>query len=136
MDGAVRGVPRALLRVEGGVVLAVSVAFYVLGGGGWGLFAVLFLVPDVSMLGYFAGPVVGAAAYNAGHSYVVPAVLGAVGVLGGYPLAVLLALIWVAHIGFDRLVGYGLKYGTAFGDTHLGRVGGRGRALPGYPPSR
>ena len=35
----------------------------------------------------------------------------------------LIACIWAAHVGFDRLLGYGLKYGTSFGDTHLGRRG-------------
>ena len=34
-----------------------------------------------------------------------------------------LALIWIAHIGLDRALGYGLKYATGFGDTHLGRIG-------------
>jgi hypothetical protein len=38
------------------------------------------------------------------------------------------ATIWVAHIGFDRMLGYGLKYPTAFSDTHLGRIGRRARA--------
>ena len=35
------------------------------------------------------------------------------------------ALIWAAHIGFDRALGYGLKYPTSFGETHLGRIGRR-----------
>ncbi len=58
------------------------------------------------------------------HTYISPLVLGTVGVLADVSLAVLLALIWTAHIGFDRVLGYGLKYATAFGDTHLGRLGG------------
>ena len=48
--------------------------------------------------------------------------LGVAGVLGDYGFAVQLALIWLAHIGADRLLGYGLKYPTAFTDTHLQRV--------------
>ncbi|KKB35215.1 hypothetical protein QY97_01956 [Bacillus thermotolerans] len=31
-------------------------------------------------------------------------------------------LIWSAHIGMDRAIGYGLKYSTHFKDTHLNRV--------------
>jgi hypothetical protein len=49
-------------------------------------------------------------------------VLGAFGLLGGSSLALVVALVWFAHIGMDRLVGYGLKYPTESKDTHLGRV--------------
>ena len=84
-----------------------------------------------TMLGFLAGKRVGAAAYNLGHSYLSPALLGASGVALSQPLAVALALVWVAHIGFDRLLGYGLKYPTGFADTHLGRVGKRNAAPRG-----
>ncbi len=56
------------------------------------------------------------------HTYVLPLALLAYGLWGGGPLALSLALIWLAHLGLDRLLGYGLKYATAFKDTHLGRV--------------
>lgn len=82
----------------------------------------LLLAPDVSLLGYLAGPRVGAVTYNLFHSYPLPAALGALGLLWGAPLAVAVALVWLAHIGIDRLVGYGLKYPTGSKDTHLGRV--------------
>ena len=114
--------PAAMLRVEGAAMLAGSGLLYWLNGGSWWLFALLLLTPDASMLGYLAGPRVGAAAYNAFHSYPLPAVLGIVGLLAGLPLAVAVALVWFAHIGMDRTIGYGLKYPTAFGDTHMGRV--------------
>src|SRR5918997_6797260 len=103
-------------------VLLTSVMLYWASGGSWLLFALLLLVPDLSMLGYLAGPRAGAAVYNVFHAYPLPAVLGAFGLLGGSPLAVAVALVWFAHIGMDRLVGYGLKYPTEFKDTHLGRV--------------
>lgn len=112
--------PAAMLRVEGAALLAASAALYWANGGSWWLFALLLLAPDVSMLGYLAGPKVGAAAYNTFHSYPLPAALGIVGLLAGAPLAV--ALVWFAHIGMDRAIGYGLKYPTAFGDTHMGRL--------------
>lgn len=114
--------PSALLRVEGATVLAGSALLYWLNGGSWWLFALLLLAPDASMLGYLGGPRIGAVIYNAFHSYPLPALLAAFGLLGGSPLAVSLALVWFAHIGMDRMVGYGLKYPTDFKDTHLGRV--------------
>jgi hypothetical protein len=75
------------------------------------------------MLGYLRGPRPGAAAYNLGHTWLLPGILAAVGILGGTPLVIDLALIWLGHIGADRLLGYGLKLPTAFQDTHLGRIG-------------
>ena len=114
--------PGVLLRVEGGVLLATSALFYGLNGGSWVLFALLIFAPDVSMLGYLLGTKVGAATYNLAHTYALPASLAAFGVLAGSPLAVGVALVWFAHIGMDRMVGYGLKYTSAFKDTHLDRV--------------
>ncbi len=121
--GAVSGAPRLLLRLEGGAVLAAAAAAYAHAGQGWGMFALLFLVPDLSMLGYLRGPRVGALCYNLGHSYLGPAALGAIGLAASQPLSMALALIWIAHIGFDRLLGYGLKHAAGFGFTHLGVVG-------------
>ena len=43
------------------------------------------------------------------------------------------ALIWINHIGVDRLLGYGLKYSDGFGWTHLGRLGKRNATLPSQP---
>ena len=121
--GGVRGAPKFLLRLEGLAALGIAALGFERVGGSWPMFAILFLAPDLSMLGYLAGRRFGAAAYNAAHSYVGPAVLGALGVGLGYSTAVQMALIWAAHVGFDRMLGYGLKYATAFGDTHLGRIG-------------
>ncbi len=114
--------PAAMLRIEGATLLAVSAMLYWANGGSWWLFALLLLAPDVSMLGYLIGPKIGAAAYNAFHSYPLPAALGLLGLLWGTPLVVDVALVWLAHIGMDRLVGYGLKYPSGFKDTHLRRV--------------
>jgi len=119
---AARGVA-TLLRLEGLVVLAAAASAYAFVGGAWPMFALLLLAPDLAMLGYRFGPVVGAAAYNAVHTYLAPAALGAAGLALGAPTMQALALIWIAHIGLDRALGYGLKYATGFGDTHLGRFG-------------
>ncbi len=114
--------PATLLRVEGVALLALSVLLYRVNGGSWLLFGVLLLTPDLSMLGYLAGPKVGALLYNAFHTYAMPAAVGTLGMIFASPLAIAVALIWFAHIGMDRTVGYGLKYPTSFKDTHLQRV--------------
>ncbi|MBT2337168.1 DUF4260 domain-containing protein [Variovorax paradoxus] len=122
-EQAVGGGVRMLLRVEGVVVLLASMAAYAQFGAGWGVFALWLLVPDLAMLGYLAGARVGAACYNATHSYLGAIALLAVGALAAIPWAVAGGLIWCAHIGLDRALGYGLKYGAGFGSTHLGRIG-------------
>jgi hypothetical protein len=111
-----------ILRTEGLFLATAATAAFWLTEGSWWLFAALILAPDVSMLGYLVGRRAGALAYNIGHSTVIPITLALVGMLAGAPLAVHLALIWLAHIGLDRAIGYGLKYPHGFSDTHLGRV--------------
>jgi hypothetical protein len=110
------------LRLEGLVALALSTYLCLNEGGSWLLFGALFFVPDISFAGYLAGPRVGAMVYNVAHSYVGPITLAAAFFVSGKP-ALSLALVWAAHVGFDRALGYGLKYPTAFRDTHLGRIG-------------
>ncbi len=119
---------RSLLRLEGLAVLAASVLVFSHLGGNWWVFAVLFLVPDISMLGYLKGPRVGAVAYNMGHSTLGPIALGAMG-LTIAPQVLPYAVIWIAHIGFDRALGYGLKYAGGFGVTHLGLLGKARKAV-------
>ncbi len=114
--------PGLLLRIEGAVLLIGTMRAYGTQGGNWWLFAVLLLVPDLAMLGYFVGPRIGATSYNLAHNYVPPALGVAYAVWAGQPLALQLAFIWLAHIGMDRMLGYGLKYPTVFQDTHLQRV--------------
>jgi hypothetical protein len=123
LPGATLGGVRILLRLEGLAVLAAAVAAYMHLGAGWGVFAMLFLLPDLSFLGYLAGSRAGAIAYNAAHSYVGPVALLGLGLAGDASVALALGLIWSAHIGLDRALGYGLKYGSEFGATHLGRIG-------------
>jgi len=121
--GAVTGAVRILLRLEGLALLASMVLVYALWGGSWWIFALLLLLPDISLAAYLAGPGTGAIVYNAAHSTVIPAALAALGLALSQPLMVSLAIIWLAHIGMDRAVGYGLKYQAGFGFTHLGRIG-------------
>jgi hypothetical protein len=107
--------PPVLLRIEGATLLALSVLLYGLNEGSWLLYVLLFLVPDVSMLGYLAGGRVGAASYNLFHTYAASGLLAALGLMTESPLVVSVALVWFAHIGFDWMVGFGLKYPTMFG---------------------
>jgi hypothetical protein len=121
MDAADR-LPGLLLRLEGAAVLAGSLALYFDQDFGWLALVVLVLAPDLTMIAYAAGPGVGAIAYDIAHTEALPIALGVAGVLATEETLVQLALIWLAHIGADRMLGYGLKYPTAFKDTHLQRV--------------
>lgn len=121
--GFVTGGVKTLMRLEGLCLLAASVGLYAQASADWQLFAILFLAPDLVFAAYLGGPRQGAIAYNAAHSVIGPLALGATGILAGTPLAQSLALIWIAHVGFDRALGFGLKYASGFSDTHLGRTG-------------
>lgn len=123
VNGAVQGGVKLVLRLEGLVCLALSLIAYERWGLGWGTFAWLFFAPDLSFLGYFAGARVGALSYNLAHSLVGPLLLLALGLVLSSPSALGAGLIWTAHIGMDRALGYGLKYSTGFTATHLGRIG-------------
>lgn len=114
--------PWLLLHTEGAAIFALSLFAYRRCHGSSGWFALLFLTPDLFMLGYLASPRIGAALYNLVHTVTAPCLVIAVGLLTGQAKVVEIALIWSAHIGFDRLLGFGLKYPTRFKDTHLQRV--------------
>jgi hypothetical protein len=116
------GLPRILLRAEGLTLLGGALAVYVERDYSLVLAAVLFLMPDLTFAAYAAGPRAGAYTYDALHTTVGPLVLGAAGVVADERLGVEIALVWAGHIGMDRALGYGLKYPTAFKDTHLQRV--------------
>jgi Domain of unknown function (DUF4260) len=123
-SGVVRNSLRLFLRLEGAVLLGVSLFLYARYGQAWGLFALLLLAPDVGMLGYLADTRIGAMTYNLFHTYLGPGVLLVVGIAADSPATYSIAFIWFAHIGFDRVLGYGLKYGESFKHTHLGVIGG------------
>jgi len=111
--------PKQLLHLEGAVIFATSLYAYQWNHGSWLLFALFFLVLDLSMIGYAINARVGAITYNGIHTYIGPLVLGGYALFTGKHLPLLLALIWIAHIAFDRMLGFGLKYPTRFKDTHL-----------------
>jgi hypothetical protein len=125
--GATGGVKR-LLQLEGLALLAAALGVYAKLGASWKLFAILFLAPDIAMAFYVFGPRIGSYGYNTTHSTLGPLATLAAGYALHIPLVMTVGLIWAAHVGFDRALGYGLKYATAFGDTHLGRIGRAARA--------
>jgi hypothetical protein len=114
--------PAILLRLEGVALLLGAALLYGRRGASWPLFGLFLLAPDPAMLGYLAGPRVGAALYDLVHALPLPSLLPAAGLLADAPWLVAAGLIWLAHIGMDRTVGYGLKFPTGFKDTHLGPV--------------
>ena len=121
--GAATGGVNILLRLEGVTLFAGMVMLYAAWDGSWLVFALLFFVPDLSFLAYLSDARFGAMIYNAAHSYMLPVTLLTLGFGLASPLTLSIALIWLAHIGIDRALGYGLKYSAGFGFTHLGRIG-------------
>lgn len=120
---AVAGVPKVLLRLEGLLLGALSLWLFSRTGESWWLFAALILAPDLAMLGYLAGTKPGALLYNAAHTLIGPGMLVMAGLTLTSPTCLAVGLIWSAHVGLDRALGYGLKYPSRFADTHLGVLG-------------
>ena len=121
--GAATGGVRLLLRLEGLTLFIGMTALYAAWGGSWLIYVLLFFVPDLSFLAYLSDARFGAVVYNTAHSYMAPMTLMTLGFGFASPLTLSIALIWLAHIGIDRALGYGLKYSAGFGFTHLGRIG-------------
>jgi hypothetical protein len=111
-----------LLRLEGLVLFAAAIALYVREDYSILLLIVLFLGPDLSFAGLAGGPRLGAIAYDTAHTYIGPILLTSSSLITEWTAGVQLGLIWLAHIGVDRALGYGLRYPDAFRDTHLQRV--------------
>jgi len=114
--------PRLLLHLEGAAILFLSVFFYRTTHASWLVFALLFLAPDLFMLGYLVNARTGAAVYNLVHTTTLPLLFIAFALLSNQPKLLPYTLIWLAHIGIDRMLGYGLKYPSQFKDTHLQHV--------------
>ncbi|MEN1968480.1 DUF4260 domain-containing protein [Lentibacillus sp. N15] len=113
---------KILLHTEGWTVLILSTYFYFHLGYSGILFAILLFIPDLSALGYLKSNKVGSVLYNIFHTYCIPVAIIMYGMLVNNHTSLMIALIWVAHIGMDRMFGFGLKYPTKFQDTHFNRV--------------
>jgi hypothetical protein len=125
LTGAVIEWPRIWLRLEGLAALVAGVIGYRWSGGDFLWLIPLLLVVDASMVGYLAGPHPGAIVYNVAHNWFTALVVLGVGLVSDVPALILAGWVLIAHVGMDRLAGYGLKYAPAFGDTHLGWIGRR-----------
>lgn len=119
----VKGSVQWTLRMEGIVTLLVACMVYHAQNFEWGQFALLILLPDLSMLGYLKNPRLGAACYNMAHTYIAPGILIFAYASSSETILLQAALIWIAHIGIDRALGFGLKYSDDFKHTHLGKLG-------------
>jgi len=122
-NGYVTGNMRWLLRLEGLAIFLFALMAYQFLGFAWGFFILIFLLPDLSLIAYFHSPNVGAIAYNITHSYILPLMLFAYGFFVSSSDADKVAIVWLAHIGFDRALGFGLKYPRGFRYTHMGKLG-------------
>lgn len=114
---------RAWLRLEGAAAFLAGLGLYGWLGGPWLLAIPLLLVPDVSMVGYLAGPRTGAMTYNLVHNWAVGLGVLGIGLASDVTAVSILGAILIGHVGMDRALGYGLKLPTSFQDTHLGRIG-------------
>ena len=118
-----RGLTKTL-RVEGLFEAALGFAAFSATGESWWMFLALALLPDLSMLGYLAGPRAGALCYNGAHTTIGPCALAIVSLPLGFAPGLAVASVWIAHIGVDRMLAYGLKSFRGFRHTHLGEIGG------------
>lgn len=126
-QGMTMGAVRAWLRFEGLAALVVGLVLYAANEGSWLFLIPLILVPDVSVVGYLAGPRWGAVGYNLVHTWAPGSLAIAIGIWLGSSAWLIVGAILVAHVGMDRAMGYGLKLPTSFQETHLGWIG---RARP------
>jgi len=123
LPGVVHGRPLTWLRVEGLAVAGAALVVFAGTGQPWWLIPALFLVPDLSALGYFIGPRTGAWIYNLAHSAPLPLALLAAGAGWQTGWLTVAGAVGLFHLGLDRVLKYGLKYDHSFGFTHLGANG-------------
>lgn len=115
-------------RFEGALVFVAGLILFWQAESGlaWWVALPLFFAPDLSFLGYGLGKTAGAAVYNLVHIYAFGLVLLGLGALLASPVLAASGALFLAHCGFDRALGYGLKSAEGFSDTHLGRIGRHG----------
>jgi hypothetical protein len=114
--------PKLWLRLEGLVLLITTFFLYAGQHQKWWIYPLLLLLPDIFMVGYLASTKVGAFFYNLGHSYFAPSLVILLFWQANNHQGLAIGVIWLGHIGFDRSLGYGLKYDSNFKHTHLGNL--------------
>lgn len=89
----------------------------------WGWYLILFLGPDISMLGYLAGNKAGAFTYNLFHHKGIAVIIFIAGLLLPHFIMQITGIVLFGHASMDRTLGYGLKTAEGFKYTHLGIIG-------------
>lgn len=112
--------PISLRRVEALTVFVLGLALYHHSGYSWLTFILLFFLPDAGAIGYLKSHTLGSTLYNLTHWLVFPLALGAYGVTQDHDTAKMVAIIWVTHVCFDRMLGWGFKTGGSFYETGMG----------------
>ena len=102
--------PRWLLHLEGAAILFLTIILYAQGHFRWWLYAVLFLAPDLFMLGYLANARAGAAIYNLAHTLAAPLALLAIGLILFAPQVFPYGLIWLSHLSIWALLGNNIEH--------------------------
>ena len=114
-------------RAEGAIVFLAAGALFFLQGGSfvWWMILAVFFAPDISFAAYWFGPRIGSVCYNLAHIYALGVVMLALGAAFESQTFAQFGALWLAHSGFDRLLGYGLKSRSGFRLTHLGLIGAK-----------
>ncbi len=112
-----------LVKLEEAVLFFFSVYAFSRLDFAWWLYPALLFTPDLSMVGYLAGPKAGAWTYNIIHHKAVGLLLFILGTGFASQSLQLAGLILFGHSSMDRVFGYGLKYSDSFQHTHLGIIG-------------
>jgi hypothetical protein len=122
MESTKMSMPNVMLRLEGTAVLVSAIVAYGYLGYSWWVFALLFFWPDLAFIAYAVDKRFGSIVYNVFHFYTLPLLLAGASLLFSWTFGLQFALIWLAHIGMDRMFGYGLKYPGEFKMTHMSKI--------------
>lgn len=114
---------KSLIQLEEIAMVALSIYALYLLGVSWWFYVILLIGPDISMLGYLAGEKPGAISYNLFHHKGTAIAFFLVGLISNSWILQVVGILLFGHSSMDRILGYGLKYFTAFTDTHLGKIG-------------
>jgi hypothetical protein len=114
---------RNLIRLEELFLFLLSIFLFAQLDYVWWWYLILFLAPDIGMVGYVANPRGGAITYDLVHHKAVAVTAYVVGASLGSPVLQLVGVIILGHSSLDRVFGYGLKYTDSFKHTHLGQLG-------------
>lgn len=119
-DGTVVGAPRRWLQLEGAMLLVGALIAFSTTHRSWWLVPLVLFLPDLFAAGYLGGTRIGAHIYNVAHTTALPALLVGLGCWQHNSIVLVLGLVWLSHIGMDRMLGFGLKYSDRPQHTHLG----------------